>query len=241
MIILSGCAHYTLPGTPLESADTLGPGPQVARIEALNTQSGSILTDAPKGEGLQLSPAQPAFGTWISLKPDLDVGIKIQPMAPSLLRAKYQIYRSTPDSATPELRKQGTTLIKHLPLLGRIAIPYFPVSIAAVLGAGGLWGVSNGKSTSFTLAQVALPVGIRWKDRHSLSLAPYFQIMSLSGVDTYSGSGTRLGTSLGYEYRNEALFVRLELGWAFSGSISQSNGSHTLTGYFPAALIGFTL
>src|SRR5262245_46378428 len=101
-LALTGCAHYYLPASQLETPETLGPE-QVARLEILGIQSGTDLVSEPQIQPtdpetgktpdptLEATPANYTFGAWININPQLDIGVRFEPYAPALVRVKYQL------------------------------------------------------------------------------------------------------------------------------------------------------
>jgi hypothetical protein len=228
MFFLTGCAHYYLPASQLESPEAVGPD-RVGRLELAGIQSGTDLmikptpgspdptTGAVPDPSLSMTPANYVFGAWVSLNPKLDLGVRFSPFAPPVVRIKYQVY------GEPESTAQ----------VGNWS--------ASLNGTGGfLFGSLDGVGVTFYTATAAVIGGYRFAEHHVASLAPFFNLAGISGVGTASGSGNRLGASLGYQYDIESLLLRAELTWA-TGSVSQTAGSAKMGGFFPGALVGFKL
>jgi hypothetical protein len=224
----SGCAHYYLPASQLESPETVGPD-RIGRLELVGIQSGTDLLTAPTKQAadpttgtvsdpvLSSSLINYAFGVTLAVTPVLDVGIKLEPFAPLLARAKYQFI------GDPESKAHVGNL-----------------SLSASGSGGLLLARYNANGVTFYSFNAAVIGGYRLFEHHLFSLAPFFNLAGISGIDPASGSATLYGASLGYQYDAEALILRGELTWA-SGSVSQSAGSANAGGFFPGLLIGFKL
>jgi hypothetical protein len=226
--VLTGCAHYYLPTNQLDTPETIGPD-RVGRLELISFQSGPDLIAEPETQstdpetGKTPDPVLPmslpnfGFGAWVKVDRDIDVGLRIQPFAPVLARAKYLLY------GEPESKSDVGNLT------------------AAVAGQLGLLlGSFEGESVAYYSGQTSLLGGWRFAQRHLLSLAPFLGFANISGVGTSSGSSFRFGAGLGYQYTIEDLFLRAELTWA-AGSVSQQSGSVNAGGFFPGAMLGFKL
>jgi hypothetical protein len=226
--VFAGCAHYYLPANQLDSPETIGPD-RIGRLELVGIQSGTdLLTPAspqspdPKtgktpDPVLSLSPVNYAFGVSVAITPELDLGIKIQPFAPFIARAQYQL------SGAPESKAEAGNL-----------------SLSAGVSGGLLVATYNGENATFYSANAALIGGWRFARHHIASLAPFFSLAGISGVGTASGNGTRFGAGLGYQYDVEALIIRAELTYA-SGTIAQESGAANAGGFFPGLLMGLKL
>jgi hypothetical protein len=228
LVLLSGCAHYYLPASQLETPESVGPE-RIGRIELLGIQSGTDLIATPQQQApdpvtgtkpdpaLETAPVNYVFGAWVAINPKLDLGIRFAPEAPVLARAKYQLY-GEPESTA----RAGNWS-------------------ASVSGSGGaLLSTYNGSGVTFYEAIGSLIGGWRFGDHHVASLAPFFCYSGLSGVGIASGSGSRFRASLGYQYDVESLLLRAELTWA-SGSFAQQTGSANAGGIFPGAVLGLKL
>jgi hypothetical protein len=229
LLFLSGCAHYYLPAGQLESPEALGPD-RVARLEIITIQSGTDLVGESQRQAkdpetgktpnpvLQMQPLNYAFGATVAVRPELEVGIRFQPFAPLLARAKYQFY-GEPESEA----KRGN------------------LSAAAALNAGMLLGSYEGDTVTFYSTQAALIGGWRFGTHHLASLAPFFNLAGISGVGPADSSGSRMGACLGYQYDNESLVLRAEVTWA-TGTLSRKlEGDVSPGGIFPGASLGFRL
>jgi hypothetical protein len=228
LVLQSACAHYYLPANSLETPEAVGgfdSGTRYGRLELIGIQSGTDLitpptvqpTDPKTGQTpnpeLQWAPVNYAFGVTLGITPELDVGIKIEPFAPTLARVKYQFY------GEPETKAESGNL--------------------SVAGAGS-GGIVFGNGATFYSAQAALIAGYRFAAHHLASLAPFFNFAGLSGEGTASGNGTRYGASLGYQYDIDALILRVDLTWA-SGTFTQQSGPASDGGLFPGLLVGLKL
>lgn len=228
----TGCAHYYLPAGSLDSPETIGPE-RVAQLEVLTLQSGTDLVNAatPRAAdpetgkepdpALDLAPINYALGAWLRVRPDLDVGVRIQPYAPLIARVKYQLY------GAPESQARAGNW-----------------SAAGLASAGLLVGsapaATSADSVVFYSARAGLIGGRRFGARHLASLSPFFSLAGISGPASITGSGTRFGAGLGYQYDIESVVARLELTWA-SGSFSQNAAPADAGGWFPGATLAFKL
>ncbi|MGK5081793.1 hypothetical protein WDW37_00685 [Bdellovibrionota bacterium FG-1] len=229
---LSGCAHYYFPANSLESPETLGPD-RIARLEIAAIQSGTDLITPAKAQPTNAETGKTpdpvlesqrgyAFGTMLAVRPNIDVGIRIQPMAPVLVRGKYQFY------GAPESQASAYNL-----------------SLCGAANGGLLIGQASGNTVTFYTGQAAFIGGFRFATRHMVSLSPFLSLAGLSGVTNAAGSGMRYGAGLGYQYDVESVIFRTELIWA-AGSMSISDpslasSSANAGGFFPGALLGFRL
>lgn len=224
----SGCAHYYLPANQLESPETVGPD-RIGRLELVGIQSGTDLLTAPTRQAadpttgavpdpvLSSSLINYAFGATLAVTPALDLGVKIEPFAPLLARAKYQFL------GAPESKAHAGNL-----------------SVSGSGSGGFLLASYNASGVTFYSFNAAVIGGYRIFEHHLASLAPFINLAGISGVGIASGSGMRYGASLGYQYDAEMLILRGELTWA-SGSISQTAGSANAGGIFPGLLFGVKL
>jgi hypothetical protein len=228
MSVLSGCAHYYLPVSQLETPEATGPD-RIGRLELVGIQSGVDLISTPTQQPtdpktgktpdptLSESPINYVFGATLAVTRELDVGIKIEPFAPLVLRGKYQFM------GDPESQADAGNF-----------------SISGSASGGLLFSTYQGNGVSFFSFTGAVIGGYRIWKHHLASLSPFFNVAGLSGVGTPSGTGTLYGASLGYQYDAEALIVRAELTWC-AGSFSQETGSVNPGGFYPGLLMGLKL
>jgi len=183
----TGCAHYYLPASQLETPEATGPD-RIGRLELVGIQSGTDLLNASTE-----SLVNYAFGVSFAITPALDLGLKLEPFAPVLVRAKYQFW------GAPESQAHSGN---------------FSASISG--SSGLLLSTYNGSSVTFYSFNAAVIGGYRFAEHHLASLAPFFSLAGISGIGNASGTTTLAGASLGYQYDAEALILRAELTWASS-------------------------
>ena len=227
LFLLSGCAHYYMPANHFVTPEAVGGKSHFGRLEWLGLQSGSDLTDpantvaaaagstdAPTQE-LQKTWAHPTFSFSYALKNNLDLSLKIEPYAPLLLSLKYQFVGLPEDESKP----------------GNFSM--------AIQASGGLMlGAFEGVSTSYYLLDGILVGGYRIAERHLAYLGPYFSLAGISGIASLSStSANQYGACLGYQYRLESVFTRLELVWGLGGALGESK----IKGFFGGAQVGFLL
>ena len=207
------CSHYYLPANRLETPEAAGSG-RTARLELAGIQGGADLTSPPTPV-LQSANANYFFGFAPAISDKVDVGVRFQPSAPLIVRGKYQFY-GQPESKADKGNLSG-----------------------AVMTSGGLLlggkDATTGNSVTYTCFDFALLGGYRLWKNHLFSLGPAYAIGSLSGTTTAGVSANQLEINLGYQYSNEALFLRAELAYA-----SGSSGANKITGLFPGVLLGFS-
>ncbi len=235
--LAAGCATYSLPAVRLESPEATGRIHQ-AELEPLALVSGTDLVSSPvwsqadpeagtPSEPFAQGTLKPAVGGVFGITERLDVGLRISPQTPPLLRAKYQL------SGAPETELRRGNI---------------PVSLA--VAAGFLSGQMDGRSTSFVVFDLALPVGYRLNEFHIFYLSPFFGIGSASGLTQsaaqstpaaapaggVSASASQYGAGLGYQFDLKYLDVRAELAYAM-GSIEATK----IQGLNFGLLFGFEL
>ncbi|MCM2278877.1 MAG: hypothetical protein NDJ89_12450 [Oligoflexia bacterium] len=241
---ISGCAHYNLPASHLETPEARGGG--VGRLELAGVLMGTDLVerpvlsspdpesgDAPEPEAR--SAVTPALGFVASLSEKIDLGVRLQPMAPLSVRFKYQL------SGAPEASASQGNL-----------------SAALAIAPGILVGRSSGSTVTYYSIDLAVPAGYRLGPNHLLSLSPFLTLAGLSGtaetaarapggssspagISATSGAGstasaTQYGVGLGYQYMIAPLWFRAEITTA-GGSM----GDTALGGYFFGVMTGFLL
>ena len=236
---LSGCAHYYLPATHLETPEARGSA-GIGRLELIGIQSGADLNapptmSTPDPESTELSKPQLqssfanfGFGFMAAVNDRIDIGVRMQPYAPLLFRFKYQV------SGVPETSAKARD---------------FSAAIAASTG------LLLGSEVTYFLGDLAVPLGYRAWDRHLFSLSPFLGFASLSGMQVpaasaqpgvkslpatalnpTSASTMQYGISLGYQYSILGLMLRSELAY-LKGSLAESQ----IGGLFLGSLVGFNL
>ena len=225
VLSLTGCATYYFPANRLETPEAAGPG-RLGHVEALAFQGGNDLlaratqagADPETGKvptpALQPTLINPVFGFSYALSPRLDLGVRFQPFAPLLFRAKYQL------SGEPEAgAHQGNFS-------------------TALSGAAGLMlTAASGTMVTQYYLDVAFLAGYRLWEHHLFALAPYFAFGGLSGYSTgSSGTGMQYGGGLTYQYDVESVFLRLEESRNFGAYNSKDLG-----GYFTGVMFGFRI
>ncbi|OFZ20353.1 MAG: hypothetical protein A2X94_01195 [Bdellovibrionales bacterium GWB1_55_8] len=218
-----GCAHYSIPATQLETPEARG-ALGAGRLELIGVQMGTDLSAQPSrpapdpetGEvqGLELPLSTPhyAFGFTMGISKRVDVGVRLEPYSPLLLRAKYQ-YAGVSEQ---EVRQGNLS--------------------AAVSGAA---GVMMSADAQFFAAHLGGPVGYRFAANHLVSVSPFLSVASISGprlpaaagADTLSAS--RFGMALGYQYTLQGLITRAELVRSWG-----SAGEPSIGGLFAGGMLG---
>ncbi len=186
---LSACSHYRMPVAVLDTPE-VGGADRVGRVEMLSIHSGVNLSDPgslQKDGTTKLGMSVPLLmvGFTRSFSDKLEAGIRIQPSAPPVIRAKYQFV------GLPEAKAERRGF-----------------SLAASAGGGLLFG-----NYFYILGQAALHGGYRIWQNHLFSLSPMFSFSSLS-ADTFTGTGILYGAALGYQYDWAALGWRIECAYA---------------------------
>jgi hypothetical protein len=221
----SGCAHYNLPVSRLETPEVPGEG-RTGRISASMRLSTDLLAESsltqPDPESGEAAEARlsgagitPSLEAERGFGPRWEAGLRLQPQAPLQIRGKYQFSGHSETDAGP----------------GDLAA-------AAVAAVGFLLGQEGSRSTTYTLLELALPVGYRLSKRHLALFTPFFSSASLSGVTLPpvpsasgttpaavtggGGSATQYGAGLGWQMTVEALFVRGELDW-YRGALGETS------------------
>jgi hypothetical protein len=226
-----GCATY-LPQLHLESPEATG-SEKIGRAEFAGTQGGIDLVQpttlsypSPDANGVVGSPTPMLQTSWANyflgfvkgFGDQWDVGIRIQPSAPLLIRVKYQFL------GEPESRAE----LWNFSLAGLVS-PGFSLSAGA-----------NGTSQIFFTADAALLAGIRLGVNHLVWLAPHFTFGSISGLPTTAGgsAGTVIayGGGIGYQLTVLGFFGRAEFVWNWG-----SSGSAQYSGPAMGAVLGLRL
>jgi hypothetical protein len=169
------------------------------------------------------SAMKPAVGAVFGLTESLDLGLRISPQTPPLLKAKMQ-FSGGPESTA----KKGN------------------VSFSLAVALGFLSGKMQSQSTSFFLADIAAPFGYRLTEHHLFFLSPFLTIGSASGLTQSAAqttasspaqasvSATQYGAGLGYQFDLKYLDLRAEATYTL-GSIGatqiSSLGFGLLTGF----------
>lgn len=230
----TGCSHYALPINRLESPESLGAHAS-GQLELLGLRSGANLTDPPTQDApdattgavadprLGTSLLSPSLGAWGGISERFDVGIRLGPKAPLLLRGRWQ-FTGEPAS--------------------RAAAGNF--SFAAIGGFGLYRGSVAGQSG--TSLDAGLIAGYRLADQHLLFGGPFFGMASVGGVTRAQASGTgtvtgpgvsgsAFGAGVGYEYWLQSFLpLRVELAYA-----SGSSGEAKLGGISLGFLVAYPL
>ncbi len=239
--LLSGCAHYQLPVSELESSEVSG-RKGIARLEALSIIGGSDLineptADPPTQEEIEAGDTTTEYkvgGSWsagwgilVGIGERSEIGARFSTQGPFTLRYKHQWLG-----------------------LNRSDAPKGNLSSSLVLAPGFLLGQSDGRSTQFYAIRVSNPFGYRLGPSHLLLLSPFFAWGSVNGVprtagdtdatqipsDGTSGSATQYGAGLGYEYEVMDLLARAEISYALG-----SMGEAKIGGFFVGAQLGFRI
>jgi hypothetical protein len=232
----SGCAHYQIPVSHLETPESRGIG-GIGRIELPGFFHGNDLIETPS-----LSTPDPdstesptpqvqksfmsSFGFVWGVSDRWDLGIRMTPQAPLTFRFKYQL--------------QGSPQTQTKPGEFSTALSFSP---------GALWGSLNGQSSSYVSGDLALITGYRWTEASLLIFSPFFSTAQLSGIPLSatttdstlaetrgSASVTQFGASLGWQHTLDQLFIRLECTYA-KGSLGESR----ISGLYFGSLLGFDL
>lgn len=238
--ITSGCSHHYLPLNALESSEVCGPG-RLGRLTLILNQSGANISDSPNlgtqdPETLEVSSPKikntlghPAIVAEVRFLDRLDLGVRIQPLAPLMVRAKYQLYGPSESQITPRpISRSSETIVTTQP---------FPLSLSLGLGFGVL---VSAKSSSYLSENILFMGGYRFSPQHLLSLGPFFTLAQLSGVsksDPSATSASVLGSALHYQWTAEALYLRSEFSYIISGSFGASN----IAGIGLGAAVGLNL
>ncbi len=219
MMAAPGCATY-LPQLHLESPEATG-SEKVGRAELAGTQGGfnlagaaEIHTPSADADGnvgadvpyLQTSWANYFIGFVKGLGDSWDLGLRIQPNAPLLIRVKYQFL------GEPESRAQQWNF-----------------SLSGLVSPGFTMGPGAGASPMlFFSVDAAVLAGIRFNDNHLLWLAPHFTFASVSGLATTAAAATGTvlgyGGGIGYQLTILGFFGRAEFVWSW-GSAGPSQAS----------------
>jgi hypothetical protein len=192
----------------MESPEALGPG-TLAQLEPLGSQGGPwLLADAlPRQDAggkaltpaLQRSIANPTFGFSMAVGEKTDASVRLSPHSPPLLGIKHQWLGP---SRSPGVRSGFS---------GAISV-----------ATGYLRGKNGQDAYSFFLAELGAPLGYRFAGRHLVSLTPALRLATLSGEGlARSGSLSLTGASLGYQFEDEALVLRVEPSWS-TGTFSEA-------------------
>ncbi len=234
--LTTGCATYSLPTVRLESPEVTGRVHQT-KLEPLALLAGTDLVSAPvwsapdPEEGTTSKPyaqttIKPAVGGVFGLSETVDIGLRIIPQAPPLLRGKIQL------SGVNESKAQAGN---------------FAISLSAAVGY--LTGTMSGQPTSFFAADFALPVGYRFNAHHLVFLSPFLTLGSADGLTQSAAlttvlptgqrtsiSATQYGAGLGYQFDLKYLDLRAELAYALG-----SAGATSISALGFGALVAFEL
>ncbi len=228
-LLFSGCAHYMLPATHLDTPETLG-ATELGQIEFpalllgadLNaTPTTQVVTDKDGnvtstylqgGQGLLAGG-----GFVLRLGDRTEAGIRVLPLAPLAVRIKHQL--AGEDEAHSH-RKNFSLAV--------VGSPGF------IAGMGG--GSSGSAQASLLSIDAGLIAGYRLWEKHLFTLTPFFTFASLSNAGTTANSATQFGAGLGYQYQLENFFLRTEAAYT-SGSL----GTTRIGGIFFGALLGLNL
>jgi hypothetical protein len=237
--LIPACASVSIPLARLESPEAAGPR-RFGRLEAVGWSAGPSLTaqptqappDAETGEqpgpALQLDPAQTRFGFVVSPTDSFEAGFRVHPGGPLQLRAKYQFF------GNPESRADRGNL-----------------SLAVVGGPGFMVRTTEVSTLLFWTMDATVLAGWRPLRSHLLIGSLGLTLAGLSGPGADRGTPTLLGDptdptastgasaivpALGYQWSEEDLWFRAELGYALGAS-----GPDSLSGPVPGVLIGLNL
>jgi len=229
----TGCAHYYVPSNHLESPEARGAAtsegkPTIGRLEGVLLHQGIDINAEPvqpaaapgsavtPAKEMQKAPINLAFGFSKSFGESWDVGVRIYPYAPMLLRAKYQFL--------------GPSEI-------RASVNDFSASVAV---AG---GILLGSGVVFSLVDAAMPLGYRVEQNHLLVLTPFLSSASVSGMSVpaagggaTSGAVSQYGVALGYQYHYLGMILRAEA--SMNGG---SCGASVISGWYFGGMAGLAL
>ncbi|MCM2324790.1 MAG: hypothetical protein NDJ90_16140 [Oligoflexia bacterium] len=200
----------------METPEARGVG-KAGRIEVAGVLMGTDLNEQPTREGgvpQTQAALVPSLGYAMPVSNQVDVGVRIQPMAPLSLRLKYQF--------------AGTSEAE-----GKLGF-----AAAAVVSPGILLGKNGSTATRLLSFDTAFPLGYRIRERHLFFLAPFFTYASLSGTTETGATASifQYGSGLGHQYTLDALYLRTELTLA-KGAM----GDSTIGDFYFGALFGFLL